>query len=286
MPSPSTFSASTVSAIAMPGASATVGPRVQHVLAVEDDRAPARLRRLHADREERQRRLGEHVDREHEREQHDRGRDHVREDVAPEQPPVRGAEPDRRLDELAPPDRQDLASNRSRDVRDVDEADDRDRQQQAPGREVERPERDAARDQHGREADREQVDGERPDEVEEAREDAVDEAAEEAGDDADQHSEEARDQRGGRSDQERVAAAVEQAGGDVAALLVGAEEVVVDVPRRADRRDAEPEALRSTAPSRARACRSRSSCRRGSTGTGRCARRGARRAARRGRARR
>ena len=47
------------------------------------------------------------------------------------------------------------------------------------------PMRQPARDQHGREADREQVDRERPDDVEQAREDTVDDAAEEAGDDAD-----------------------------------------------------------------------------------------------------
>ena len=56
----STFSASTVSTIVIPGAIATARPRVEQALAVLDDRAPARLRRLDADREERQRRLGQH----------------------------------------------------------------------------------------------------------------------------------------------------------------------------------------------------------------------------------
>ena len=46
------------------------------------------------------------------------------------------------------------------------------------------------------------------------------------------------------ADQQRVAAAVQQAGRDVAALVVGAEEVVLRIPRRADRRHAEPEPSR------------------------------------------
>ena len=43
-PSPNTFRVSTTSTIAMPGAIDDPRPRVQHVLAVADDRAPARLR--------------------------------------------------------------------------------------------------------------------------------------------------------------------------------------------------------------------------------------------------
>ena len=54
---------------------------------------------------------------------------------------------------------------------------------------------------------------------------------------------------------QRVAAAVEQARRDVAALVVGAEEVVVDVPRRPDRRHAEAEAARALDHDRLRACR-------------------------------
>ena len=40
-------------------------PRVEQALAVLDDGAPACIGRLHADRQERQRRLGQHVDRHH-----------------------------------------------------------------------------------------------------------------------------------------------------------------------------------------------------------------------------
>ena len=44
------------------------------------------------------------------------------------------------------------------------------------------------------------------------------------------------------ADEQGVAAAVEHPRGDVAALVVGAQEVVVDVPGRPDRRHAEAEA--------------------------------------------
>ena len=61
-PSPRTLRQSTVSTMAMPGASATHGPGVEQRPGRPDDRAPAGVGRLHADREERQRRFGEHVD--------------------------------------------------------------------------------------------------------------------------------------------------------------------------------------------------------------------------------
>ena len=48
--------------------------------------------------------------------------------------------------------------------------------------------------------------------------------------------EEAGDERGRGADQQRVASAVEQPRGDVAALVVGAEEVVGRIPGRPDRR--------------------------------------------------
>ena len=105
------------------------------------------------------------------------------------------------------------------------------------------PDAEALRHQDRREADREQVDGERPDDVEEPREHAVDAPPEEAGREADGRSEQARQQRGGDADEQRVAAAVEQARGHVAALVVGAEEVVLGIPGRPDRRHAEPKPL-------------------------------------------
>ena len=107
---------------------------------------------------------------------------------------------------------------------------------------LDRPEREAARrEKHRREADREQVDRERPDDVETAREDAVGEPAEEARDDRDHGREHAGQERGRDADHQRVAATVEQPGRDVAALGVGAEEVVGRIPRRPDRGHAEPE---------------------------------------------
>src|SRR5262245_13581980 len=86
-----------------PGRERDRGPRVEELLTVVDDRAPARVGRLHADREERERRLGQHRDRHHQREEDDHGRHHVGQDLAREQAPVARAEPDRGLDELAPP---------------------------------------------------------------------------------------------------------------------------------------------------------------------------------------
>ena len=135
---------------------------------------------------------------------------------------------------------------------------------EAPRLERERPEREAAREQHGREADREQVDRERPDDVEQPRQHAVDRAAEEAGSEADQRREEAGEQRRGHPDQQRVAAAVQQARRDVAALVVGAEEVVLGSqvgPIGVTPSPSPPSPAASPAPS----CRRRSSSRRGST---------------------
>ncbi len=53
------------------------GPGVEQPEPVVDDRPPAGLRRLHADRQERQRRLGEHVERGHQRQEDHDGRQHV-----------------------------------------------------------------------------------------------------------------------------------------------------------------------------------------------------------------
>ena len=71
---------------------------------------------------------------------------------------------------------------------------------------------------------------------------AIDDPAEEAREEREERRQEAADHRRGDADEQRVAAAVEQAGRDVAALVVGAQEVMVDVPGRPDRRHAEPEA--------------------------------------------
>ena len=100
---------------------------------------------------------------------------------------------------------------------------------------------EAVRERDDRDRDREQVDGERPQDVHQPREDAVGEAAEEAGDHRDDRREDAADQGRDGRDHERVPAAVEQARHHVAALGVRPEEVVVEVPRRADRRGADAE---------------------------------------------
>src|SRR5262249_30259323 len=74
-------------------------PRVEQVLAVLDDRPPARLRRLDADREVGECRLRQDGRRDHQRQQHDHRRKHVREDLAEDQPGGAGALGDRGLDE-------------------------------------------------------------------------------------------------------------------------------------------------------------------------------------------
>ena len=119
-------------------------------------------------------------------------------------------------------------------------------------------------------------DREGPDDVEEARQDLVDDAAEEAGDERDDRREEAAERRRDRADEQRVAAAVEQARGDVAALVVGAQEVVVDVPGRPDRRDAEAEAAGALHHHRLLLAVDQRRAVDASSRTGACARRGAR----------
>ena len=96
------------------------------------------------------------------------------------------------------------------------------------------------RQQHRRERDREQVDGERPDQVHQPREPRVDEPSEETGHDSHERTEQARDDGRADADLERGAPAVENARGHVAPLVVGAEEVVA-VPGRPDRHLAELE---------------------------------------------
>ena len=116
--------------------------------------------------------------------------------------------------------------------------------------------------QHRREADREQVDGKRPDDrpgPARARRRRCRRRSRRRCPIA--VPRQARDQRGGESDQQRVAPAVEEPRRDVAALVVGTEEVVVRIPGRPDRRRRRGRARRSTpAIDRHPSCRSRSSC--------------------------
>ena len=87
--------------MAMPGASATHGPRIEQALAILDDGSPARIGRLHADRQEGQSGFGQHVERHHERHENDeRGRD-IGQDVAQQNAVARHAKADRREHEFA-----------------------------------------------------------------------------------------------------------------------------------------------------------------------------------------
>ena len=90
---------------------------------------------------------------------------------------------------------------------------------------------DALGDQHDRERNRQEIDRESPEHVEDARQDDIDDAAEKAGGEADDRREEQRDHGRGAGDQQRVAAAIEQARHDIAALIVGAEEIVAELAR-------------------------------------------------------
>ena len=97
----------------------------------------------------------------------------------------------------------------------------------------------ALRDQHDRQRDREQVDRKRPENIEQARQDEIDDSAEEAGDDAHQRRKHEADRGRRGADQQRIAAAVEQSGGDVAALAVGSQHVGSEAPGRLHRREAQ-----------------------------------------------
>ena len=66
-------------------------------------------------------------------------------------------------------------------------------------------------------------------------------AAEIAREDPDHRREETRDECGGGADQQRVASAVEETGSDVSPLIVGTEQIVARIPRRANRGGAQPQ---------------------------------------------
>src|SRR5579872_6098437 len=219
------------------------GPGIDQILAVLDDRAPARIRRLDADREERQGRFGQHVDRDHERHENDDRRHHIGQDVAQENPPVGHAQALRRQHEFALLQRQDLAADRPRHIGDVDDGDDPDRQPETPGGDLEGADGKSMADEHDGKRDRQQIDGERPEHVEQARDQHVGDAAEEAGDKPGERGKEQADDRRGAADEKRIAPAVKQARRDIAALGIGAEEIGMEVPGRAQRHRAQAQAL-------------------------------------------
>ena len=99
---------------------------------------------------------------------------------------------------------------------------------------VDRPELQAAQRQRHAERDAEDHDRERPHDVQHVADHAVGPAAEVAGEQAEQHRHQRGDERGAHSDQQRVAPSVEQPHHHVAAVLVGAQEVLLP-PRRPDR---------------------------------------------------
>ena len=87
---------------------------------------------------------------------------------------------------------------------------------------------DALGDQHDRERDGQQIDGKGPEHVEDARQHHVDDAAEEAGDQADERREDQVKTVAAPAISSELQPAIEQPRHHVAALVVGAEEIVAE----------------------------------------------------------
>ena len=102
---------------------------------------------------------------------------------------------------------------------------------------------DALRDEHDRERDRQEIDREGPEHVEDARQDRVGDAAEKPATSPMAVARTECNDGGGAGDQQRIAPAIKQPRHHIAALIVGAEEIVAELPGGADRRVAEPQAL-------------------------------------------
>src|SRR5258706_7724555 len=69
-------------------------PRIKDVLAILDDRAPARVGRLHADGQKRKCGFGQHVEGQHQRHEDDQRRHDIGQDIAKQDAIARHAEPD------------------------------------------------------------------------------------------------------------------------------------------------------------------------------------------------
>src|SRR6266540_1831054 len=134
-----------------------------------DQRSPRRVRRLDARAQERKRGLGQDVVGDDQREEDEHARRNVRKDLREHDARRARALGDRRFDELLLAEREDLAAQRPPDVRDQDVRDDERRNPEAPRLDVEPEVVEAVDRQCGTERDREQDDGEGPDQVEEAR---------------------------------------------------------------------------------------------------------------------
>ena len=152
---------------------------------------------------------------------------------------ARNAKADCGKHELALAKGQYLPADGARHIGHIDDADDEDGQPQRARLDGDDAEVQPLRDQHDRERDGEEIDREGPENVEEARYEHVDDAAEIAGGQAHERGEEQRHHGRHAGNEQRVEAAVEQAGHHVTALIVGAEEIVAELPGGADGRVAE-----------------------------------------------
>ena len=161
----------------------------------------------------------------------------VRQQVGEHHAQRRRALRDRRLDELLLAQRQHLPAQRPADVRDQHVGDDEQRNPETAALDVDAEVMKAVDRERRAERDAEQHDRERVEEIEEARDHEVDPAAEVPGGERKDHREEDADRRRADSDEERVAAPVQEPHRDVAAEAVGAEHEVAAgaEPRRPDR---------------------------------------------------
>src|SRR2546421_7549697 len=186
-----------------------------------------RLRRRHADAEERQRRLGDDDHTEHEGGQHDGGVHHVGQDVAPHDGALGAAGHDGQTHVVAILEREHLAAHHARVARPVDDAEDDD-------------DVHLARPHDGGQEDREGQRRQRQPRVGHAHDDLVHPAPEVTGEDPQHRADHAREDDRGEADHHRDARAEDQAREHVAPDVVGAEQVrgaAALLPRR------RPEAL-------------------------------------------
>src|SRR5882724_12330630 len=98
---------------------------LDRVLALAQDVTPRGVRRLHAEPQKREPRLGEDRRRDPERDRHQHRGDRVGQDVAPDDAERAGADRLRPQDELALPQRQELGADEARHAHPAGEADDR-----------------------------------------------------------------------------------------------------------------------------------------------------------------
>src|SRR5713101_4580948 len=182
------------------------------LLPVGQHEPPRGLGRRHADAQERQRRLGDDDDAEHEGPEHDGGVHHVGEDVASHDRLLRASRHDGQAHEVALPQREDLAPDDARVACPVDSGQDDDDVPHAGAH-------------HGRKEDREGQRRERQPRVRDAHDHLVDPAAEIAGQDAEPRADDAGDDDGGEAHDHGHARAEDEARQHVAPDVVGAEEV-------------------------------------------------------------